>query len=195
MLKNIYYIMRHGESEANARGLIVSSPAVGISGFGLTERGRDQVYETFDELPMSGHISLIITSDFLRARQTAAIVGDVFGIMDVVESHELRERFFGDFDGGDDNRYAEVWAIDDKHLNEYPSGVESPESVKGRVLALIARCEKQYEGEAILLVSHGDTLQILQAVFSGISPFEHRKMKHLDKGELRRLDPDEGLLI
>jgi len=35
-LKNIYYIMRHGESEANTRGLIISSPERGTSSYGLT---------------------------------------------------------------------------------------------------------------------------------------------------------------
>ena len=35
--------MRHGESEANVAGVIVSDPEQGCHGYGLTEKGRLQV--------------------------------------------------------------------------------------------------------------------------------------------------------
>ncbi|CAI8009844.1 hypothetical protein GBAR_LOCUS6566 [Geodia barretti] len=46
-LRNRIFIMRHGQSEANARGLIVCSPDVGCSSYGLTDLGRSQVLEIF----------------------------------------------------------------------------------------------------------------------------------------------------
>ena len=43
VFSNKYLIMRHGESEANVAGLIVSDPAIGCERYGLTELGRQQV--------------------------------------------------------------------------------------------------------------------------------------------------------
>ena len=43
-LKNRYFAMRHGQSEANAAGIIVSDPANGCPRYGLTPLGRQQVY-------------------------------------------------------------------------------------------------------------------------------------------------------
>jgi hypothetical protein len=40
---NAFFGIRHGESEANVAGLIVSAPEVGTQKYGLTERGRRQV--------------------------------------------------------------------------------------------------------------------------------------------------------
>lgn len=180
--------MRHGESEANTAGIIVSSPGTGIKSFGLTLRGRDQVYESIDNLPMSEIITIVFSSDFLRARQTALISADIFGITEIIEVPELRERYFGNYDSRDDSLYEEVWAIDRSQPDEYPHNIESPVSVMQRVSDLINSCEEKFEGEGILLVSHGDTLQIIQTLFAALSPFEHRTIPHLKKAEIRRLE-------
>ena len=39
---NTYLIMRHGQSEANAQGIIVSDPKIGCFRYGLTALGREQ---------------------------------------------------------------------------------------------------------------------------------------------------------
>merc|ERR1719414_343626 len=39
----------------------------------------------------------------------------------------------------------------------------------------------------VVLVSHGDALQLLQTAFQGVSPSEHRSLPHLHPGELREL--------
>ena len=41
-LKNIYVGVRHGESEGNVMGIIVSSAEDGTTGYGLSTRGREQ---------------------------------------------------------------------------------------------------------------------------------------------------------
>ena len=53
---------------------------------------------------------------------------------------------------------------------------------------LVAELEQRFSGRDILLVSHGDTLQILQAGFRGMSPARHRGLPHLDTAEIRRID-------
>lgn len=42
-LRNRYFfVMRHGESEANVLGVAVGDPRRGLEGFGLTDMGRRQ---------------------------------------------------------------------------------------------------------------------------------------------------------
>lgn len=66
------FLIRHGESEANA-GLPTCRPAFG----GLTERGRKQAQNIADFLRYYP-LNLIITSPYIRAKQTAEPTSFVF---------------------------------------------------------------------------------------------------------------------
>jgi broad specificity phosphatase PhoE len=59
--------------------------------------------------------------------------------------------------------------------------------VLDRVTALVTDLERRYAGRDILLVSHGDTLQILQAGFLRMNPAAHRRLPHLGMAEIRAL--------
>jgi broad specificity phosphatase PhoE len=50
--------------------------------------------------------------------------------------------------------------------------------------------EARHAGKHVLLVSHGDTLSILQAAFHGAQLGGHRQFA-LDTAELRRLDQQQ----
>jgi broad specificity phosphatase PhoE len=67
------------------------------------------------------------------------------------------------------------------------SDVEPVAAVLDRATGFIADLERQHSGRDILLVSHGDTLQILQAGFLRIDPSRHRSLPHLATAEFRRL--------
>ncbi len=45
VLRNRYFVMRHGESEANVLGVAVGDPQRGVEGFGVTDLGRRQAVE------------------------------------------------------------------------------------------------------------------------------------------------------
>lgn len=60
--------------------------------------------------------------------------------------------------------------------------------VAARAQSLCDHLEHQHNGCSIILVSHGDTLSILWAVFTGKSLLKNRQ-DGLVTGELRRLDP------
>ena len=72
----------------------------------------------------------------------------------------------------------------DKHSDD---GVERPQEVAQRGLMVLKRLEQQYQGEVILLVSHGDMLQILNTSIAGISPHKHRSLPHHQTGEIKYL--------
>lgn len=185
-LKNIYFLMRHGHSLANEEMLIVSSPEIGTLQFGLSDKGKEQVRQAAESL--AGIENLIIySSDFLRTRETCAIIGEVLHNKGIHFTPLLRERFFGSYDKLSDSLYPSVWERDKEDAGNSHNSVESPRQVASRTEALIKKLEDQYENHSILLVSHGDCLQILQTVFKNISPAEHRSIPHLNVAEVRKV--------
>ena len=79
----------------------------------------------------------------------------------------------------------------DQSCSEYGLGlVESTADVAARVTRLVRNLERQHENKNIVLVSHGDVLQILQTEFEGIPAAEHRALPMLQTAEIRRLYSD-----
>jgi probable phosphoglycerate mutase len=56
-----------------------------------------------------------------------------------------------------------------------------------RVTALVCEYEEKISAVTILLISHGDALQILQTAFSKQCASEHRRQLHLETAEIREL--------
>ncbi len=185
---NRYLLMRHGQSQANVAGLIISDPATGTQRYGLTEKGRNQVRATLGQYSGPGP-SAVYSSDFLRARETADLAAEGFGIATVTLRSELRERRFGALEGNDSSHYQEVWRQDQDDTANPDPGIESVYAVSARVSALIHELEQRHHGETLLLVSHGDTLQILQTLFADTPANRHRDLPHLQLAEIRALEP------
>jgi probable phosphoglycerate mutase len=190
-LANTYRVMRHGQSRANVAGIIVSRIESDRRGdYGLSELGRTQALEAAQACGRSRD-TVIFSSDFARARQTAEIVRAHLDAPEVNLTEALRERSFGDWEGSATDNYAKVWAADETDSDQAGSGVEPVAAVLGRTTALIADLERRYSGGNILLVSHGDTLQILQAGFLRLSPASHRRLPPLRTAEIRQLRLEE----
>ena len=56
-----------------------------------------------------------------------------------------------------------------------------------RVTALVYECEEKNSGATILLISHGDALQILLTAFSKQDVSEPRRQQHLETAEIREI--------
>ena len=177
---NTYYGLRHGESQANTQGIIVSLPKNGLEGFGLTKHGAEQVAKSCTKFAVVSPI--IIASDFKRTVQTASIAAAHYGV-EYTTSPLLRERNFEAFELQPNSHYATVWHQD--ALNCTVKGVETTAGVAHRCKAIIEQLEKVHSYKTIILVSHGDTLQIMQCVLQGLQPALHRSLEHFNPGELR----------
>jgi probable phosphoglycerate mutase len=193
---NHYLIMRHGESEANVAGLIVSDPAIGCTNFGLSKEGRQQVVASISDYQRQNSpategvvhpISKVICSDFLRTTETANLSTQTLMIKAPQVETGLRERFFGDWEGKSDIHYPEIWSTDNDLAIQSAQRIESVDEVRERGLSVIEKLDAQFSGEVILLVSHGDMLQILLTAFVDIPAQQHRTLPHHAQAEIKLL--------
>jgi glucosyl-3-phosphoglycerate phosphatase len=186
-LANRFTVMRHGQSKANVAEIIVSCISNDRRGdYGLTDLGREQALAAGRGCGLPGN-TVVCSSDFARARQTAQIVSAYLGAPEVVIAEALRERCFGDWEGSATGNYALVWAADETNSARADHDVEPVAAVLDRTTGFIADLERRYSGRDILLVSHGDPLQILQAGFLRMDPSRHRSLPPLEPGQVRQL--------
>ncbi|MFA6422428.1 MAG: histidine phosphatase family protein [Candidatus Buchananbacteria bacterium] len=186
-VNNRYFIIRHGQSKANVAGIILSHPKNGTTGYGLTEDGKVQVENSIKKNKILNEQTEIYSSDFVRAKETAKIVQKNIGVKKITYTASLRERNFGKWEKTSHDNYHKVWLEDAKDPHHKINGVESTANVVDRVTKLILKLEGKYKDKKILLVAHGDTLQILQTAFIKACPSTHRKVKHLEVAEIREL--------
>jgi probable phosphoglycerate mutase len=188
---NRYFILRHGKSRANVEGIVVSSLKEGIRDeWSLAPEGAKQVEQSVRralDCNLINGATIIYSSPFSRCKRTAEIARAVLNTEEITLDERLRERFFGDWEGTDHSAYERVWKADQRDANHKRYGVESPAEVATRMLSLLMDLEERHKGEKILLVSHGDPLQILIAVLCESSPACHRLVQHLETAEIREL--------
>ena len=205
-LRNSFFALRHGQSLANVAKIISSDPAISTVEHGLSDVGKDQVStsaQKFAEIYLENKQSepvAIYSSDFTRARETAEIFANNLLKSNVPLLHEsgvqletrLRERYFGDFNGKSDKHYNDVWVHDANSADHTEYNCESVNSVMKRTTQLVIDIENdliESEGKNchVILVAHGDVLQILQTAFLKKDGSVHRSLDHLETATVREL--------
>lgn len=162
----ILYMIRHGESEANAGGY--------HSGWGcvhLTEKGRKQAFET-GKMVKNLEIDELYASDVLRAQETAEIIfpGRERAFMPMAREINTTPLF-----GKNKAQLTEIYG--DKYLkcrekfNYAPLGIdcESFLHVYARAGQLLKWCEAQ-GNKRICVVSHAVFMKAVAARVLGIEP-------------------------
>ncbi|KAJ6311128.1 hypothetical protein OIU76_015786 [Salix suchowensis] len=80
---------------------------------------------------------------------------------------DLRERYFGpSFELFSHDKYPAIWAHDEKDPFMQLEGGESVNDVATRLASALEIIESEFQGCAVLIVSHGDPLQIFQTVLN-----------------------------
>jgi len=187
--RNKYLGLRHGRSVANQQYIIVSSLEYGIkSEFGLTRDGVDGAKESIllaKEIGLLSSDVYICCSPFSRCLETAELLREVLQITSPIAiDNRLRERSFGDFEGGNSEKYKLVWDLDFNNPFHNENGVENVMDVQRRMKEVIFDLERRFFNRKYVLVSHGDPLQILRCFFNGINPKEHRKQESIKNSEI-----------
>ncbi|MFA7302791.1 MAG: class I tRNA ligase family protein [Candidatus Paceibacterota bacterium] len=164
---NKYFLMRHGESEANVAGFFDS---VGIPTDVLTAKGEEQVRAAIPEI-QKHKITKIYASPLPRTRLTAEMVAHGLGLGKeaIVYDDRLREFNFGDFDGDKNEDEIAVWRKwigTHSYADRIPNG-ESYLDAKNRFGSFLYELESNTESETILIVTHGFAFEAAAVLVAG----------------------------
>lgn len=142
-------LIRHGETEWNARGLLQGSSDVP-----LNERGEEQARDAARLLRGAGWQHLA-TSPLVRARRTAALIREATGLGEPTVLPGFAERSFGELEGTD------YWQPDGTRAPlDHPS-VEPVEAVQARARAALDGVADAHPDGRVLVVAHGSVIRVL----------------------------------
>lgn len=185
---NNYFVIRHGEAENNVLGVgstKVSNP------HHLTEKGKEQVFGAIEELKKN-KIDLIISSPFVRTKETAEIIAGEFGIKEVIFDDRIMETQIGDFEGKNNEEYHKYFESQEEKFTKNPPNGENLTELKNRVGDFIYDIDKKYSDKNILIVTHEYPAWLLLAVAKGLNAKESVELKEVENifgnAEVRKLD-------
>ena len=158
---NKYFVMRHGEADHNLLGMASSDPNEPVH---LTEKGKEQVKSKLDELKKQG-VEIIVTSPFVRTRETAQIIKESLNISDsnYFIDERLREIDIGVYNKGTWAKFHEDYPKTKENFFIAPEGGESYAQVKGWMMNFVNDLEMKYKNKKILIVTHGGPAWLLMA--------------------------------
>lgn len=146
-----FILVRHGETSANLRRVFADSDDIP-----LTDTGCAQAEQLAHRLVREFKPHVLVSSHFLRARQTSEIIGRILGLTPEPISG-IHERDFGSLKG---HPYA--------RLAEAPHSAESLDNVRRRAIAAIEALRERYPAHEIVVVCHGAVIQSICAHITGV---------------------------
>ena len=167
-------LVRHGQTAANAAGLLL-----GRADLELTELGRQQAEALAAAVPTAARV---VSSPLRRAMETAMAFG-----VDVEIDERWVEVDYGEYDGLPVTEVAaEVWARWRKDPTFAPPGGESFEQVDARVAAACQDLIGPAANHDVIVVSHVSPIKAAIAWALGVSGAIAWRM-HLDVASISRV--------
>ncbi len=149
------YLVRHGETDENATGIVQ-----GWLDTSLNEKGLKQARFIADKF--NEDIEAIYSSDLKRASRTAHEFVLKYRNIPYTEDSRLRERNFGEASGThrDSHDWEQFWSLNDSVSIE---GAETLDEFTKRVSNFLDEL-KQKPYDSVLVVAHGGVLNRMQAI-------------------------------
>ena len=164
MAESILVLVRHGQSEWNAKNLFT-----GWKDPDLTQVGVDEAKSAGTKLKAAGYtFELAYTSELLRAQKTLDLMLAELGQSDmaITRNIALNERDYGDLSGLNKDDAREKWGPEQVHIwrrsyDTPPPGGESLKDTAARTLPYFdAEIMPQIKaGKAIIVAAHGNSLR------------------------------------
>ena len=155
-----FYIVRHGETEANVQKIIQ-----GQKDYPLNKNGEQQAIDRARSLRQV-KFDAVFSSDLMRASRTAEIIA-LEKRLTVTTTKALRERCFGKYEGT--SRYEEnvqkifdLWyALADKEWMKHKidERFETGEEMVVRLICFLREIAVGFPGKTILAVCHEDLMR------------------------------------
>jgi isoleucyl-tRNA synthetase len=157
--KNTYLFVRHGQSDNNIAHTLDTELENGSAN--LTEMGHEQA-KAAGEILKDKNVDLIFSSQFPRAKQTAAEISTILG-KDVTEDKRLNEFHIGhEFEDKTYEEYHLIWGERADRFHKAPEGGETWMQIRERLVSFMNECEAQHEGKTIVVVTHADPILVMQ---------------------------------
>ena len=181
-MKSKLVLVRHGQSEWNAKNLFT-----GWKDPKLTDLGIQEAIKAGDLLETRNlKFDLMFTSDLFRAQETGRLILEQMNHADiqVIKDQSLNERNYGDLSGLNKDEAREKWGEKQVHIwrrsfDVPPPGGESLKNTAERVLPYFEHeiMPKVKEGLNILVAAHGNSLRALVMELEKISSEEIVKLE------------------
>ena len=171
-------IVRHGETEENARKILMGH----LHGR-LSRKGRQQAKEVGLAL-RNYDLDRIYSSDLSRAIDTTNAISKHHNDVSITYSKALREQSYGIFQGKKLHlmlNHPDYMRLRDKFR---PKGGESLNQLRARVYRLIKGLAKKYPNDTILLSAHSGIACSIFSICSGLPMWDAVRKKARNTGIL-----------
>lgn len=154
------YIVRHGLTEWNAKGLAQGETDIPLNSVGIKQAHSLRV--SFEDIKFDA----VFSSDLIRAKKTAEIIA-MEKKLAIETTRMLRERRYGKLDGKPYqmlNKLNETWTRLSKkaRLTYRPySGYETDKEIISRLITFLREISVVYLGKTVLVVCHGGIMRVL----------------------------------
>lgn len=159
---NKYILIRHGHSEKNGhegKAEIISSK-LDRDTYHLTVQGERDIKELVAQLKSEG-VDMIFSSPFMRTKETADILGKELNLSVIVDDRVKEYDHGFDCEGKTHNACNFVHV--DRDWDERHNDGETLREVKSRVAQFLLELESKYDDKTIVVVSHADTIVMMEA--------------------------------
>ena len=193
-------LVRHGQSEWNAKNLFT-----GWENPGLTDKGLDEAKNAGILISnLNIKFDVLFTSALIRAQLTGSKILEKIGQENIntIKNKSLNERFYGDLQGLNKDECRKKWGLDQVQIwrRSYDVGPPGGESLKEcgeRVLPYFL--DKIYplviEGKNIIVSAHGNSLRSLIKHLDKLSADEIVKLEIPTGAPIHYLFSDDGLIL
>ena len=181
-MKSKLVLVRHGQSEWNAKNLFTGWKDPKLTDLGIQEAIK--AGELLDTRNLK--FDLMFTSDLFRAQETGRLILKQINQKDIeiIQDQSLNERNYGDLAGLNKDEAREKWGEEQVHIwrrsfDVPPPGGESLKNTAERVLPYFEReiMPKVKKGLNILVAAHGNSLRALVMHLEEISSQEIVKLE------------------
>ncbi len=164
----------------------------------LDDVGRWQAQEGAAALASSHRATRVVTSDLVRAADTAAAYAEALGGVTVQTDVRLRERSFGEWEGLTGEELAERWPEEYAAWRRGKDPVRAGAETKAAVAARVAESVREHASElgsdeTLVVVSHGAAISLAVTALLGLDPDGWRGiagMHNVHWSHLHRSGPD-----
>jgi len=176
-MDNVLVLVRHGQSEWNAKNLFT-----GWKDVDLTELGVEEARSAGEKLKKAGHhFDIAYTSNLIRAQKTLTLILEELGQggLETIRDVALNERDYGDLVGLNKTETAEKFGADQVHIwrrsyDVAPPGGESLKDTAARTLPYFDAniLPRVLAGENVIVSAHGNSLRAIVMQLDGLSEDE-----------------------